>query len=181
MPAVMNAIQMISTTIRRALGLATAWGLLVSASPVRAAENGEWDGHLSLRWDMLTQRNSPTPDYQDLRGLLRLHSPRYTNRDLQLHLDLDARQGLDEQLADGRQSFNRRRLRHAHVDLDLARWTPDLRTPPPHPERARGRQCRRSHLAAQWLCMGMGAEQWLPSALLESEHSFLQRDRADRR
>ena len=111
---------MISTTIRRALGLATAWGLLVSAPLVRAAENGEWDGHLSLRWDMLTQRNSPTPDYQDLRGLLRLHSPRYTNRDLQLHLDLDARQGLDEQLADGRQSFNRRRLRHVHVDLDIA-------------------------------------------------------------
>ncbi len=110
---------MISTT-KRANWLAAACGALLFAHSAPAVENGEWDGHLSLRWDMLTQRNSPAPDYQDLRGFLRLNSPRYTARDLQLHIDLDARQGLDEQLADGRDHFNRRRLRQAHADLDMA-------------------------------------------------------------
>ncbi len=53
--------------------------LLFSYSP-HAIASDQWDGGLSLGWNMLTQRNSPTPDYQDLRGFLRLHSPRYGAR-----------------------------------------------------------------------------------------------------
>ncbi|MFT5088839.1 MAG: hypothetical protein ACI906_000503 [Candidatus Latescibacterota bacterium] len=114
-------MQMILTISTRWHWLPIALALLVFDRPLCAAEDNGWDGRFALRWNMLTQSNSPSPDYQDLRGFLRLHSPRYSSRALQLHLDLDARQGLDENVTSDRGRFaNRRRLRQAHIGADVA-------------------------------------------------------------
>lgn len=71
--------------------------LLLLAGPLRATDRLE--GEVGLRWEFLTQRNSVSPDYQELGAQLRLATPAASWRQLRLRVEAAARQGVDEHYA----------------------------------------------------------------------------------
>ena len=89
--------------------------LLMLAAPLRAADKLE--GEVALRWEFLTQRNSVSPDYQELGAQLRLVTPSAPWRQLRLRVEAAARQGLDEHYAGADNPYqNRQQLRLALLE-----------------------------------------------------------------
>ncbi|MCC7261176.1 MAG: hypothetical protein IT369_01510 [Candidatus Latescibacteria bacterium] len=89
--------------------------LLLLAAPLRAADKLE--GEVGLRWQFLTQRNSVSPDYQELGAQLRLATPAAPWRQLRLRVEAAARQGLDEHYAGTDNPYqNRQQVRLALIE-----------------------------------------------------------------
>ncbi|MFA6110007.1 MAG: hypothetical protein WDA75_14665 [Candidatus Latescibacterota bacterium] len=115
----------------RALGSAAL--LLALALPLAAAPG--WDSRVTLGWSLLTERNNLAADYQDLRGQVRLATPTLGRRAARFHLDLRARQGLQERyFGDANPYESRRQVRAAFLEMKVAggvlqagRHLPELR------------------------------------------------------
>lgn len=89
--------------------------VLLLAGPLRAADRLE--GEVGLRWEFLTQRNSASPDYQELGAQLRLATPAAPWRQLRLRVEASARQGLDELYAGADNPYqDRQQLRLALLE-----------------------------------------------------------------
>jgi hypothetical protein len=124
-----------ASATERLQGLAAIGALLLLLGCPLGADP-DWDGRLALRWNLLTRRNSVRSDYQDLRGQARLTSPAMGRRAVRLHLEVSARQGLDERFfGEDNPYANRLQVRRAFAEarqvaggeLHLGRHQPQLR------------------------------------------------------